>query len=160
MSMLLQRCLSGLRSTIGNRVTANTRPEVQILFSAPLANNTNPRQSEFVFFFEQDYFGVYVKMKIASPKSPDKGENTIPSPPLAELPLLRGAINKAMPRQARHGKMRWTLISFAALNSFPLWKGEAMRAMIACPYCGKRKERRIFAPPRFLSRLSLDYAWM
>lgn len=31
----LQRCLSGLRSTIGNRVTANTRPEVRILFSAP-----------------------------------------------------------------------------------------------------------------------------
>ena len=31
----MQRWLSGLRRTIGNRVTANTRPEVQILFSAP-----------------------------------------------------------------------------------------------------------------------------
>ncbi len=32
----LQRCLSGLRSTIGNRVTGVTRPEVRILFSAPI----------------------------------------------------------------------------------------------------------------------------
>ena len=31
----MQRWLSGLRRTIGNRVTANTRPEVQIFFSAP-----------------------------------------------------------------------------------------------------------------------------
>ena len=31
----MQRWLSGLRRTIGNRVTADTRPEVQILFSAP-----------------------------------------------------------------------------------------------------------------------------
>ena len=31
----MQRWLSGLRRTIGNRVTVNSRPEVQILFSAP-----------------------------------------------------------------------------------------------------------------------------
>ena len=34
----MQRCLSGLRSTIGNRVTGGTRPEVRILFSAPAKN--------------------------------------------------------------------------------------------------------------------------
>ena len=31
----MQRCPSGLRSTIGNRVQVNRLPEVQILFSAP-----------------------------------------------------------------------------------------------------------------------------
>ena len=34
----MQRCLSGLRSTIGNRVTGKTGPEVRILFSAPTKN--------------------------------------------------------------------------------------------------------------------------
>lgn len=36
----------------------------------PLGNCTNPRQSEFVLFFERDYFGVCVGMNIASPKPP------------------------------------------------------------------------------------------
>ena len=37
----MQRCLSGLRSTIGNRVTGVTRPEVRILFSAPTRERPN-----------------------------------------------------------------------------------------------------------------------
>ena len=36
----MQRWLSGLRRTIGNRVTANTRPEVQIFFSAPASRQS------------------------------------------------------------------------------------------------------------------------
>ncbi len=36
----MRRWLSGLRRTIGNRVTANTRPEVQILFSAPYTDES------------------------------------------------------------------------------------------------------------------------
>ncbi len=44
----MQRWLSGLRRTIGNRVTANTRPEVQILFSAPRFNNPNARPIDAV----------------------------------------------------------------------------------------------------------------
>ena len=47
-----------------------TGTRVQIPPSPPLVNNTNPRQSEFVLFFERDYFGVCVGMNIASPKPP------------------------------------------------------------------------------------------
>ena len=39
----MRRWLSGLRRTIGNRVKANTLPEVQILFSAPRASAFEPR---------------------------------------------------------------------------------------------------------------------
>ena len=42
---ILQRCLSGLRSTIGNRVTGKTGPEVRILFSAP--KQKHPKQGCF-----------------------------------------------------------------------------------------------------------------
>ena len=49
-----------LRHKCSNAIT--TRP--------PEANCTNTRQSEFVLFFERDYFGVCVGMNIASPEPP------------------------------------------------------------------------------------------
>lgn len=45
----MQRCLSGLRSTTGNRVYVISVPRVQIPLSAPYVNNTNSK-IEFVLF--------------------------------------------------------------------------------------------------------------
>ena len=59
---LLQRCLSGLRSTTGNRVYVISVPRVQIPLSAPYVNNTNSK-TEFVLFFTRDFFGLIVRIK-------------------------------------------------------------------------------------------------
>ncbi len=60
----MQRCLSGLRSTIGNRVTGGTRPEVRILFSAPLVNKTNPDDKlEFVLSLCKEFFAITFPVK-------------------------------------------------------------------------------------------------
>lgn len=48
----MQRCLSGLRSTIGNRVTGVTRPEVRILFSAP---KKKERETLSFFYFKNKF---------------------------------------------------------------------------------------------------------
>ena len=58
----MQRCLSGLRSTTGNRVYVISVPRVQIPLSAPYVNNTNPK-TEFVLFFTRDFFGMIVQVK-------------------------------------------------------------------------------------------------
>ena len=55
----MQRCLSGLRSTIGNRVCAWNVPEVRILFSAP--NKRHALMACFLFWLvtkiEEDSWG-------------------------------------------------------------------------------------------------------
>ena len=61
----MQRCLSGLRSTTGNRVYVISVPWVQIPFSAPYNNNTNS-ETEFVLFFTRDFFGLIVRTKSPS----------------------------------------------------------------------------------------------
>lgn len=58
----MQRCLSGLRSTTGNRVYVISVPRVQIPLSAPYVNNTNSK-TEFVLFFTRDFFGMIVHVK-------------------------------------------------------------------------------------------------
>ena len=58
----LQRCLSGLRSTTGNRVYLVRVPRVQIPLSAPCVNNTNSF-AEFVLFFARDFFGAVIRLK-------------------------------------------------------------------------------------------------
>lgn len=58
----MQRCLSGLRSTTGNRVYVISVPRVQIPLSAPYVNNTNSK-TEFVLFFTRDFFGIIVHVK-------------------------------------------------------------------------------------------------
>lgn len=58
----MQRCLSGLRSTTGNRVYVISVPRVQIPLSAPYVNNTNSK-IEFVLFFTRDFFGMIVHVK-------------------------------------------------------------------------------------------------
>ncbi len=47
----MQRWLSGLRRTIGNRVTVNSRPEVQILFSAPKKAGVFYKFARFYFIY-------------------------------------------------------------------------------------------------------------
>lgn len=62
--VVLQRWLSGLRRTTGNRVYLVRVPRVQIPLSAPYVNNTNPeRKPEFVLFFARDFFGVVIRLK-------------------------------------------------------------------------------------------------
>ncbi len=56
----MQRCLSGLRSTTGNRVYVISVPWVQIPFSAPYEYNTNS-QWEFVLFFYRRLFRITEK---------------------------------------------------------------------------------------------------
>lgn len=62
--VVLQRWLSGLRRTTGNRVYLVRVPRVQIPLSAPYVNNTNPEGNlEFVLFFVRDFFGIIVQLK-------------------------------------------------------------------------------------------------
>lgn len=62
--VVLQRWLSGLRRTTGNRVYLVRVPRVQIPLSAPYVNNTNPEDnSGFVLFFAQDFFGIIIRLK-------------------------------------------------------------------------------------------------
>ncbi len=68
--LTLEKYPRGRRGSPAKGVVRESVARVQIPLSPPLVNNTNPRQSEFVLFFERDYFGVCVGMNIASPEPP------------------------------------------------------------------------------------------
>ena len=53
----------GLRRTTGNRVNPNTVSRVRIPFSPPKGNKTNFEKSEFVLFFNTEYFGITIHLK-------------------------------------------------------------------------------------------------